>query len=155
MSGMLQVPFGDTFVTRPEPMGPPQAYKTFGMSMPARTHRRRATCEEVMCLPYLNGWRTILPLGSEHVDVVRSLRGRYSFTEGLDDGLVTFTFPPGQACFKASEHTIQLDRPAHFYVAHGDFRGYVQSPRVHQRSQDWVDEFANHTDKIKTAVERG
>lgn len=155
MSGMMQVPFGDTVVTRPAPAGPASAYVTYGMSMPLATHFRPATCQEVFCLAYLNGWKTILPVGSEHIAVVRSLRGTYSFTEEPGDGLVTFTFPPGQQCFKASEHRLQLERPARFYVARGDFRGYGGAPRVHQRADDWVEDFASHADKIKTSIERG
>lgn len=154
--GMIQVPFGrnGAVVSRIEPLQSPDHYKTYDMSMPVSTHWRKATCEEVGCANYQNGWDTILPAGSDKADLVRSLKGRYHFTEfPAEGGLVKFRFPP-QPCFEQSRHRVPLERPARFTVARGDFRGYFSTPRVHRRAEDWVEDFAIHSDKIRTAQER-
>lgn len=156
MTGMIQVPYGHGYVSRIAPIGPPQAYKTYGVSFPLKTHWREATCEEVMCLQYLNGWKTILPANDPKCDLVRSLKDRYHFTEMPSaDGLIEFIFPAGQPCFKQSQHRIQLDRPGAFYVRPGNFVAHTGETVIHRRPDDWVDDFANHQDKIKTRLERG
>lgn len=141
--------------TRPiMPLMAPGAYKTYGMSMPLVTHWRQATCEEILCMHYLNGWKTILPADHEQVALVRSLKGRYSFTEEADDGLLEFTFAPGQPCFKASTHKLPLERPARLYVADGDWRR-LGPARVHARAELWVEDFAEHQSTLAAAIERG
>jgi hypothetical protein len=154
--GMIQIPYGHGHVSRIAPLGPPQAYKTYGVSFPLRTHWRAATCEEVTCLQFLNGWKTILPVGDPKCDMVRALRGRYSFQEmPPTDGLIEFVFPSGQPCFKSSTHKVQLDRPGTYYTRPGNFIARVGETLVHKRADDWVDDFANHQDKMKTQLERG
>jgi hypothetical protein len=160
MAGMIQVPYGlhGQFVTRPAPLMPAQAYKTYGMSMPVQSHWRPATCEEIMCFNYLNGWKTVVAEGSPHADIARSLRGSYSFTETAQPGgMVEFVFAPGQKCFKWNDHRVQLERPARYYVADGDFRGNPRRTpvRVHQRAEDWVSDFGEHQMKLAEAVQRG
>ena len=48
---MIAVPFGPhgQTVSRLAPLGDPRAYKTYGASMPLRTHWRAGTCEEAAC----------------------------------------------------------------------------------------------------------
>jgi hypothetical protein len=160
MAGMIQVPFGryGQTISRIAPVAPPHAYKTYGATMPVGSHWRPATCEEVVCFNYLNGWKTVVAEGSPHADIARSLRGSYSFTETAQPGgMVEFLFAPGQKCFKWQDHKVPLERPARFYVAEGDFRGNPRRApsRVHQNGIDWAEDFALHQDKIKTATERG
>lgn len=158
---MLQVPFGDTFVTRPEPAGPSSAYKTYGMSMPLKTHWRDATCEEAACIAFSQGWVSTFDLSTElgrkqYHYCARTDRDR-SFTEQRDGDLARLTYPPGTPCFRRSEHRVPLERPVRFYVADGDFRGNPRRTpvRVHQRAEDWVEDFASHQDKLSTMKERG
>lgn len=162
MSGMIQVPFGDATVTRPEPAGPASAYKTYGMSMPLQTHWRPATCEESGCAAYRNGWVSTFDLstdlGRKQYHFCSKVDRDRSFTEQRPGGaLVKLVYPPGTPCFARSEHKVPLERPARFYVAEGDFRGNPRRipVRVHQRAEDWVEDFASHQDTIKTTLGRG
>ena len=70
-----------------------------------------ASCAEVNCRNYINGWRTILPSTDlSNIDWVR--RSGMEFTEEQQDGLVVFHFAPGQMCFdgELGRHRIPHDR---------------------------------------------
>lgn len=139
---------------RVDPAGPVQAYKTYEVRAPRATHWRPATCAEVDCPNYLHGWRTILPAGSDLVDLVRHSGRSYVETRAAD-GLVTFTFEAGQQCFAASTHQVPLDRPGLHLVRGGDWRADLGTIRQHVRPEDWVDDFATHQQQIADAVEKG
>jgi hypothetical protein len=133
------------------PVGSPAAYKTYGFAQ----KRRKATCAEVQCEQYLQGWKTIVPVGSEYEGLVRQ-SGRRWVSEKVEEGLIEFVFPAGQACFAAAKHTLPWEGHERFIERGGDWRGNpTGSLYVHTRADDWVDSFANHQDKIKTQVERG
>lgn len=139
-----------------EPNMGPEHYKTYGIVAPIATHWRTATCAEYGCGHYLGGWRTILGVElTDLIDVVR--RSHRSFTEFNDGVTVTFTFPAGQPCFKATAHRVRVDRPEVFVVRDGDRRGnpFGTPPRVHARPVDWVEDFAAHQDRIAAARVRG
>ena len=139
---------------------PAADYKTYQILSPLSTHYRTGSCAEAQCGPYLNGWRTVVDegtdLGRRQAHYVRLESGRgYSEARG-EDGLTVFTFEAGQSCF-ATPHQIPLDRPEIYVVRDGDWRGNPRGtePRVHSRPADWVDDFATHQDRLKTAIERG
>lgn len=159
MSGMIQIPFGQGMVSHFAPAMPPSAYKTYGAAFPLRTHWRKASCEEVGCEAYLSGWKTLLDEATEqgqyHAATIKSLRG-YKYTVlSMPSGLTEYSFPAGQKCFRASTHRIQLARPGRFYVYHGDFRARAGAPRVHHNTADWVEDFAEHQDRLITAIGKG
>lgn len=85
-----------------------QTGQLFRMSAPIPTHRRIATCAEVDCSHYMNGWITKVATGSQAALYIRHLSGR-KFVEKAEGGHSTFTFYPGQKCFRS--HTASLDRP--------------------------------------------
>lgn len=135
--------------------------KTYQIVAPLSTHFRKATCEEVECRHYINGWKTIIDertaQGQGQAHYIRRSSGR-RFTEERDAaGLTVFKFEAGQVCFKASEHRMRLDRPEIYIVKDGDFRGNPRGTRsfVHVNSSDWVEDFATHQDNIIRAQERG
>ena len=149
---------GAVLLNRITPALPVYAYKTYGMHLPATTHWRPATCEEAGCQHYLKGWQTIVPSDSDHARLIRSadFRRRYRYTEEPGEGpLAVFTFPAGQACFKASTHKVSLGRPGIFTVRGGDWRGMTSPVRTHKRAMDWVEDFAEHQERLATAMERG
>lgn len=143
---------------RLEPQLPTNAYKTYQISAPKSTHYRAGTCEEAECQAYARGWITrvdeVTDIGAQQAYYIRKQSGR-KFTEDRSPvGLTTFTFPVGQKCF--SEHQVPLERDPFYIVRGGDWRGNpMQSAMRHNRPDDWVDDFANHQDKIKTILERG
>lgn len=159
MSGMIHIPYGHGFVTRPAPVMSPHMYKTYAMNFPRQTHWRPATCEEVECSAYLLGWSTTLdentPEGQYHAETIKSLRGYKYTVEQQPSGLTVYHFPAGQKCFRASQHRVRLERLPHFLVVPGDFRQKTGPTRVHTRPEDWVEDFALHQQKIADAIQEG
>lgn len=142
-------------MNRIQPRMSPQAYKTYRIVAPPATHFRRATCREVDCRAYAFGWVTTIDvnteLGAQQANYIRMKSGRaFTVTEVM--GMAVFTFSAGQTCF--AQHTTRLDRPEIFEVRRGDFRGSTLD-RTHANSDDWVDDFANHQDRIAKAIQEG
>lgn len=158
---MIRAPFGHTTVQRVKPATGPENYKTYGISMPLRSHWRPATCEEVDCEPYRHGWVTTLDLstadGQMHAATIKGLRGyRYSVQQA-SPSLVKYVFPAGQTCFHAGTHRLPLERPPTLYVAEGDWRGNPRRipVRVHSRADLWVEDYSEHQDRLATAIRKG
>ena len=130
----------------------PQGQRTYSVKTPFKTHYRLATCAEVECPPYVNGWSTTIdvstPLGQEQAQYIMHASGR-AWQAYREDTLVTFIFPPGQECF-GSEHYVPLDRDPFLIVREG---GYFN--RQHTEAEEWVDDFQNHLDKLRTTYDRG
>lgn len=144
----------DQQITRLAPVGPARAYKTYQVSTPPST-TRPATCEEVECSAWANGWTTTLAVSSQGalIHAVRSA-GR-PFTEATDGTHITFVFEAGTRCFKAGQHRMQV-RPELYVVRGGDWRGNPTGmKRQHTRPEHWVEDFAEHQDRIITALREG
>ena len=144
-------------VFRVEPGLPVTMMKTYDLSAPVATHRRKASCQEFECEAYANGWTTTVDvsteLGAQQANYIRMKSGR-SFTVTQNGTLVTFTFYPGQTCF--AQHTLPLWRPPILSVCGGDWRGNPDgSRRVHTRPEDWVDDCQTTLSQIADAAERG
>lgn len=159
MPGIIQTRFGNALVTRIAPALDPSHYTTYACSMPLSTHWRPASCDEYGCLAYLNGWATTVDIstdiGRRQYDFITHDRERMAAAERLSPTLVKFTFEPGQPCFARSQHRVPLGRPSVFTRAHGDFRGYLGSPYVHKRAEEWCEDFASHQDRLATARKKG
>jgi hypothetical protein len=135
------------------PRLPPQAMKTYKITAPLETHWRPATCIEVQCEMFLRGWQTIVPTVSPQADYIRADRSRSAREERQDGGMSTFTFGPGQTCFRP--HQARLDREERFLVRGGDWRGNPRGERAELTASQWQEDCAEHFDKLKTALERG
>jgi len=136
---------------------PPTAYQTYTIAVPLATHWRPATCEEVDCPHYLQGWRTIVPTDSPQAEYIRHDRTR-SWTEerGTADGLAAFTFPPGQRCFGASSHKTWNGRPERFIQRSGDHRANPDGRVIeHSGPSPWVDSFGENQERLAEAQGRG
>jgi len=146
-------------MNRITPNMPVEAYKTYRIVSPQATHFRTATCAEVDCAAYLNGWQSVIdestPEGQERAYYIRRQSGR-GFTEARNGALTVFTFEAGQPCFARSEHQVRLDRPELYLVADGDWRGNPTGrQRTHQNAADWVDDFGEHQLRLADQIERG
>jgi hypothetical protein len=141
---------------RVQPKLPVGAMKTYGIVAPPATHWRPASCDEVDCPNYLSGWITVLDevAQAELVAAVRT-SGRKPAAVRREGGRITFTFEAGTPCFKASQHKVRLDRQEHYVVFPGDWRGAAGPTRRHQRPQDWVEDFAEHQDRLNSRLGRG
>lgn len=150
-------------VYRIQPALPVTAMKTYGLAAPQATHYRRASCKEVNCPNYANGWRSGFdvtdPNKAEAARLIRLHSGRLFTVQELTGASgrveqVVFTFGPGQECFQ--KHMVALERDPILYVRDGDWRANPTGRKmIHATNVDWVDDFGEHQDKIKERVERG
>lgn len=143
-------------VNRIQPAMPVNAYQTYQAVRPTKTHTRVATCREVDCSAYANGWTTTVAdvstdLGRRQANYIRLKSGR-AYTAAQTGNAVTFTFPPGQKCF--AEHRVDIDKPTIFLKRGGDWRAMTFEP-VRLSAADWVDDFANHQSKLAETIEKG
>jgi len=139
---------------------PVTAFKTYALSLPKQTHYRKATCQEVECEAYANGWITKIDvttdLGQRQARYIHDRSGR-TFTvtgTGTDAPIREFTFPSGQQCF--TDHQVPLERDPLFIVRDGDWRGNPTGRRMqHRNAQDWIDDFGEHQQNIADAKGKG
>lgn len=141
---------------RIQPQLPVEAMQTYEIIAPQATHFRVATCAEINCLAFTRGWVTAVDetseLGQRQAHYIRK-ESRRSFKETREEsGRTVFTFEPGQKCF--AQHKTRIDRPEIYVVRNGDWRR-SEVRRQHSRAVDWVEDFAEHQDKIKEQTERG
>jgi hypothetical protein len=144
---------------RPTPKAPSWAYKTYVIKAPLRTHWRKATCKEVECKAFREGWKTVVPVDSPQAQYIRAHAGRaYTETRATHHdsqgnelplvGMTCFDFPPGEQPFASEEHDnhrISLERDPLFIVRGGDYRGNPTGyRRRHTKPEFWVEDFANH-----------
>ncbi len=137
----------------------PENYKTYALVRPKSTHMRKASCEEVNCPNYTNGWMTLADEatveGQKIVSYIRNDRSRSHVESRHSDGRTVFTFKPGQQCFRP--HELPADLEPLYVVKDGDYRGNPRhtQPRRHVRAEDWVEDFATHQQKIEEDRKRG
>lgn len=145
-------------IFRVDPALPAHLVKTYAIASPVETHFRPATCAEMECEAYRNGWRTAIDLngtlGQQQAKFIRERSGRHFTMEFKPGGGLLFTFPAGQRCF--ADHKIPLGRPELYVVREGDWRGNPRrtEPLVLTADQ-WVDDFGEHQDRLKTALDQG
>jgi hypothetical protein len=136
------------------PGAPVSAFKTYSVNQ-GPDLMIRWTCEEIRCEAWLNGWRTLIdestPFGQAQAAYIRHKAGR-TFREQRDvGGLTVFTFESHQRCF--AEHKTQ---PQRFGVRHGDFRGNPDGwSRAHANAADWLEDFAEHQQRVAADQARG
>jgi hypothetical protein len=137
----------------------PQDYKTYRVAMPKATHWENVSCEDDECPAYANGWRSVIDesneLGMQQAHYIRKLSGRGFVESRTPEGMTEFVFRPGQPCF--TQHKARTELPEIFLVQGGDFRGNPMGvPTItHRRPELWVEDFAEHQDKLNTILERG
>lgn len=143
-------------MNRIQPAGPVQGYRTFQILAPSSTHRRPATCAEVDCPQYLNGWRVRVDNLDAQMLHAAKTSGR-KFTElNVAEGENWLVFEAGQACFKAAHHSVPLDKQEIFIARDGDFRGNPTGRvRKHTRPEFWIEEMSENLDAVRTAQQQG
>lgn len=153
---------------------PVQLMRTYQIAAPISSHYRPATCAEVGCDAYMNGWVTVLDEGTADGQMMAGLLrracrptsapstgGHRRYTETRDgDGVTRFAFDPGQPCFRTepdsdSRHVVPLDRPEVYVVRQGDWRQHLGVERRHSNPAHWVEDFAENQDRVIQRIERG
>jgi hypothetical protein len=136
---------------------PAAAYKTYRIIAPPATHFRPASCAEVGCPAYLNGWKVHVEELPLHLLHAAKTSGRRYREMPVAEGETYLVFEPGQTCFQAGEHRTRLDRPELYLVQGGDHRGNPRrtEARRHANAADWVDDFAEHQSKLSDEKQKG
>lgn len=135
----------------------PHQVKTFQVVAPAATHYRPATCEEVECEQYRNGWQVRVE-GLTPADLHTARNCGRSFREvQVAPGETWLVYAPGQPCFRASQHKAPVGRPELYFVREGDWRGNPRGtrPRQHSKPEHWVEEFGEHQQTLADEIEKG
>jgi hypothetical protein len=111
-------------LNRVEPKLPVTAMRTHAIFAPVDTHFRPATCAEIGCLAFHNGWS--FDTAGQNADVIALAKQsgrRHRVERDETTGTEVLHFEAGQPCFKASGHRMRVDRPELFIVRSGDHRG--------------------------------
>lgn len=132
------------------------AYKTYQLTAPLRTHWRAATCQEVDCPNYLNGWR----IRVEHLDaqLLHTARnsGRRYREMPVQEGETYLVYEAGQPCFQASQHRVPNGRPELYLVRDGDHRGNPTGfVMQHSSAAAWTDDFGEHQERLADRFRQG
>lgn len=135
------------------PQGPPQAYKTYAAVQPPDVTVVLA-CETVGCGAWRHGWDTTVDettdLGRRQATYIRQASFRTYRELRTGEGLTVFRFDAGQRCF--ADHRT---RPQRFLTRGGDHQANLGLLREHTRGQDWVEDFAEHQDRLADRLRQG
>ena len=158
-------------LNRITPKLPAIVMKTYSIDAPQSTHFRRASCAEMACPNFVRGWCVAVPPDAmgQQIDYAVQHSGKTFRKLTVDEAeiaqpgvnfagsLYVYFFAPGQECFdgEAGRHQTRIDRPEIFSVRGGDWRAQTTPPRRHTRAADWVDDFADHQDRLATALQHG
>lgn len=143
-------------MTRLQPQGQVQDYKTYQIVSPISTHWRKATCVEVNCPEYANGWRVrVEGLPPDMLHAAKTSGRKFTVLD-VTETEHWLVFEAGQPCFRASQHRALLDKQEIFLVRDGDYRGNPSgNVRKHTRPEHWQEDFAEHQDRLARQTERG
>lgn len=143
-------------MNRIPPQGSARDYKTYQIVSPLSTHWEQATCQQIGCPDYLNGWRVrVEGLPPEMTHAAKTSGRKFSELE-ITHNEHWLVFEAGQPCFRAAEHRRLLDKQEIFIVRDGDFRGNpTGNMRKHARPADWQEDFAEHQDRLAQQIQRG
>lgn len=157
-------------VNRLSPQLPVTAYETYAVDSPLATHFALATCEEIDCPRWLNGWAVAITpdaVGQQFDDLIKRSGKKYvrlSVAEAeakhpgtqFGGALYVYAFEPGQPCFYqgTNRHVKPVGRPDIFSVHGGDHRGHTTERKV-MRPQDWQEKFVEHQEQLADQQQRG
>lgn len=137
------------------PILDPRGYKTYSIHAPIRTHFRKATCAEVDCPDYTNGWRVRLEILNAEQQVWVRQTGR-RFTElPVRQGETYLVFEAGQPCFRATEHRARVEREELYVIRDGDTRGNPTGRVDRVSGQQWNDDFGEHQQRLADLQKEG
>lgn len=140
---------------RIQPQMPSQNYQTFQVASPLSTHYKPATCKEIDCPNYLNGWRIRVEGLPEDMLHLAKHSGRRFREVSIKEGETYLVFEGGQKCFQESTHRTSLQRPEFYFIGQGDWRSYSSRNAERVSTEEWLDRFRTNQDSLATQLERG
>lgn len=137
------------------PILDPRGYKTYSIHAPISTHFRKATCAEVDCPDYLNGWRVRLEILNPEQRVWVRQTGRRFTEHAIRQGETWLIFEAGQPCFRATEHRARVEREELYVIRDGDTRGNPTGRVDRVTGQQWNDDFGEHQQRLADLQQKG
>lgn len=136
----------------------PELMRTYQMTQPLDTHYRVATCQEVDCSSYANGWKMGFDLhDDDRAAAARWIRDKsgYAFTYELtpDERRVIFTFAAGQQCFQT--HRVFLERDPFMMIRGGSLGRWTGVKQAFTNPMSFLDSWATDLDKLNDRREQG
>jgi hypothetical protein len=126
---------------------------TFGIAAPLSTHWVPATCEQVGCEQYLNGWAVRVEGLPEQMLYDATHSGRSYRIEKVAPGHTLLVFAAGQPCFRASQHRRRVTDRQEIYTVSS--QGGRRGPLKPTSARLWVEEFSENQDRIQKILRRG
>lgn len=139
---------------RLRPKLPTGSYTTYSIRQPLNTHFRIATCEEVDCWAWRNGWR-IRVEGTLPADLHAAQHSGRAWRHVRVDATESYlVYEAGQRCF--TTHRVNLDRPAFFLMGRGDYRSFnPRQAKLYTDEDEWVETFSCHLDELHERLNKG
>ena len=135
---------------------PARLFKGYEIRAPmSRMFRERATCAQIDCPEWRNGWMVKLELLDARMwEEIRAKAYGWK-TVDMSPTERYVAFEAGQPCFASSTHTRLVRDP--LFVEHRGARWGGRRPDDGYRhsADTWVDSFANHQDKLVAEAARG
>jgi len=145
-------------LNRIAPLMGPESYKTYAVVSPLSTHFRKATCAEADCAYYRDGFQVrVEGLAPQVLHAVQHSGRKYT-VQKVAEGETYLAFEAGQPCLRAALHRVRVsDRPPLYVVRDGDWRGNPRrtKDRVHHTPDNWLDDFADHQQRIVDEIAKG
>jgi len=118
-------------------------HRTFGLQRPPDSRYRAESCAAVDCAAYTMGWITAVDettnLGRRQGRYIRGSGKAYT-ARRMRSGLTEFLFDPGQDCWE--QHYIRREV-------------FTADQRVHTTGAFWVEDFAEHQDRLAKEIANG
>lgn len=154
-------------INRAMPAVPTHLMKTFSVINPIDTHFRPATCAEVDCEKYLNGWKVLILDEADPVWIMRMEYMQNKLTPRCDrryreyrdeHGTLVFEFEAGQEFFDSAQHQhrVGVEREPLYVVRGGDWRANPTGERrVHTKADFFIEELGTSIGDVLEGKERG
>lgn len=146
---MMQTP------NRLPPAMPIGAYKTYNIATPIETHWAAATCAQIDCEQWREGWAVMIQgLDEKDLHAMRT-SGRHFQVFEVSATETWWVFEPGQQCFAAGAHVRRLERPEVFATRSGDWRGDPSRRGLQVLGmQSWVDDCGENQANLADWIEK-
>lgn len=140
----------------------PEHYRSYTISMPLSSHWRLATCEEVDCLQYLQGFVQLVDVSTDlglrqYEYLAKKDKDRSPIIHRVNMYDFRFVYRPGTPCMRRGDHRLPIGREPLYLVQGGDWRGNpLQIPvRRHKKVDFWVEDFALNQIRISEVQKKG
>lgn len=100
-----------------------------------------------MCEAHVNGWKTVVPAGSDH-DRWLTYHSNRHFKRKIVGKMAEYVFPAGQTCFRgeAGQHKVSLSRPLILTTS------LTGRPKQVLEPNQFVDNMGEHLIRLKRRI---